>query len=229
MKLKTNLFERIKQHFVDDGGDIHWWIDDDYLEEFKEIYSDQFKDGDIKITDTREISSKKWNEWWIGGIWGEYEGILVDENCPTCGHLLVDPEKTDRDDNPLPACRYCTDCDYVNDDLKAHHEAELKFWEDLSNKPPENRIRLEGETIFEFTKRVGLQMDKRTDYQIKNDNYYTNCVICKRDIPADDYYIGQDSGFAMITFSHEDCTNGGPCVGTPFKKEAKEEWNNLLD
>lgn len=228
MKLRTNLFERIKQHFVDDECDMHWWIDDDELEEFKKVHSDSFDSGEAKITDTREVSGKEWNNWWIGGVWGDFEGVIVNEDCPECGHLLVDPERENREGESLPKCRYCTDCDYMSDEFKKHREDDKKYWKELRNKPPEKKIKLEGETVIEFAKRVGIQMFKKTGYYIKSDNYWTKCTVCKREVPANDYYIGQDSGFAVITFSHEDCTNGGPCIGVPFKKETKKEWANLL-
>ena len=224
MKLKTNLFERITQHFVDDGLDIHWWIDDDFIDEFKEIHSDSFDSGEAKITDTRIISGKEWNEFWIGGCYGDYEGVFVNEECD-CGHLLVNPEKEES-----PNARFCSshDCDFINEEFKKYQDEENAKWEEIRNKPPEMKIRLAGEDIFEFCKRVGLQMDKKTGYFIKDNNYWTDCVVCKRDVPASDYFIGQDSGFATVHFSHDDCTNGGPSVGVPFKKETKEEWGNLL-
>ncbi len=224
MKLKTNLFERITQHYYEDGCDIHWWIDDDEEEEFLNFWDEN---DDLKKTDARVISGKEWNEFWIGGIFGDYEGEFVNEVCE-CGHLLIKPNR--HEDYFTETERHCSDCEWENNEMTmfwAKNKEEWKGFRD-PNKPPELKLRLAGEDIFDFAKRVGLQLEKRDKFYIKDDNYWTECVVCERTIPADDFYIGQGTGMAMITFSHDDCKNGGPCVATPFKKETKEKWNNIL-
>jgi len=230
MKLKTNLFECITQHYVEDGYDMHWWIDDEDLEDFKETWSDAFEEENeeykAKITDTRELSGKEWNEWWIGGTYGDCEGIITNEPCPKCEHILVDPEELEE-----PTARFCSnhECDYINEAYEAYSKKLKKTFSRDSNEPPEIKIRLEGEDVFQFCKRVGLQMDARNDkFYIKDNTYWSPCIVCKKDIPVSDFYIGQRSGFAVVHFSHEDCSNGGPSVGVPFKQKTKDEWDNLL-
>ncbi|NRA76828.1 MAG: hypothetical protein HRU18_01360 [Pseudoalteromonas sp.] len=234
MKLKTNLFERITQHFYEDGGDIHWWIDEEDEADFLETFSDAVEDGSLKKTDTRVINGKQWNEWWIGGVYGDYEGKIVNEECPKCGHVLVDPEMDyDKNDEPVIDARFCSnhDCDYVNESFKKASDANDKYWEDLRNKPPEKQIRVAGETVFEFVERVGLSLDKRSGVKKCKDYYWMPCSICGQTIPNSDFYIGQDTGFATVFFGHT-CEDGKnvnyPSVGTPFKKEAKEKWYGVL-
>ena len=228
---RKNDFEWIKQEFYEDGGDIHWWIDEDEIEEFLLSWGDDVPNGTmLKKTDERTIRGKEYNEWMIGNVFGDYEGDFVDEDCPECEHLLVKPNR--HEDYFTGNELHCS-----NHDCKWHNEAMKTFWDKNEaewaemrdpNKPEEIKIRIAGETIFEFAKRVGLELDGKGNFYIKDDNYWTDCMVCKRSIPADDFYIGQGTGFAMITFSHDDCTNGGPCIGTPFKKETKEEWGKLI-
>jgi hypothetical protein len=231
MKLKENLFERIVQYFVEDGGDMYWWVDSDELEDIKCMFSESFENGSAVITDEKVISGKEWNEWWLGSTFGDCEGVFVNELCNICSHLLVDPEmELESDNTPVIDARFCSnsDCSYANDSYIKANEANAEYRKDLRDAPPEMQIRLAGENVFDFAKRVGLVMDKKEGISTMDDTYWTDCVVCKKSVPVSDYYIGQSTGFAAIHFSHNDCSNSGPSIGTPFKRSAKLEWNSVL-
>ena len=219
---RKNDFEWIKQHYYEDGGDIHWWIDDDNLADFlKEWGNESDEHEDLKKTDERTIRGRQYNEWMIGNVFGDYEGDFVDEDCPECEHLLVVPDRME--DYLTGKERFCSNgsCKYENEEMTTFWEKNEEEWDKIKdpNKKPEFKIKVAGETIFEFEKRVSLSMLESRGFFVRDDNYWTTCVTCKREIPADDFYIGQETGFAMITFSHDDCTNGGPSIGVPFKKK----------
>lgn len=229
MKLKTNLFEQITQHFYEDGDDIHWWIDEEDEEGFLETHSDFLESG-LKKTDTRVLSGKAWNDWWIGGVYGDYEGTFISEECPRCKHLLVEREEeieeTGEDVKVIHCSNHDSECGYRCDEFKRVQNLNDSY----EKKPyvPEKQIRLAGETVFEFVERVGLQLDRKDKFVVLSDNYWTECCVCKETVPCSDFYIGQETGFATVFFSHDNCTNGGPSIGVPFKKETKEKWNGLL-
>lgn len=235
MKLKTNLFEQITQHFYEDGGDIHWWIDEEDVEDFISTWCDD-DPNNVKKTNTRVINGKQWNEFWIGGVYGDYEGEFVNEICPTegCGHLLVEPShmENDKTGEPVDKPRFCSnhdsECGYTSESLIKCHEANEKYWSDMRNKPPEKQLRLVGEDVFQFVKRVGLSLDRKDNIIIKDKNYWSDCTVCKRTVPASDFYIGQETGFAVVHFSHDDCTNSGPSIGVTFSKKTKEAWCGIL-
>jgi len=235
MLLKINLFEQITQHFYEDGNDIHWWIDEEDEKDFLESWGCPEENPDLKKTDTRIINGKQWNEFWIGGTYGEYEGTFSDQECPNCEHLMVNTdmeiEETGEDVKVQFCSNYDSDCGYVNEEYRRV----LKLNASYEKKPyiPESKIRLAGETVFEFVERVGLSCDKKPDkFVVLNDNYWTECTICKETVPCTDFYIGSGTGFASVFFDHV-CkdgkpSNGCPSTGTPFKKSTKEKWNGLL-
>lgn len=218
MKLKTNLFERITQHFYEDGGDVHWWIDESEEADFIESWGD---DHDVKKTGTRVISGKAWNEMAIGSPYGDFEGYFMNEDCPHCGHLLVMPAGTTQEENH----RFCSECSYRNEELRT---CEDEFDKNIRNSKPEGKLTIPNETIFEFMKRTGLEVNERDNVTVQAGKIWTMCVKCKRVVPAKEWFIGTETQMAIISFAHDNCTNGGPLFATPFTKKAHDKLMDIL-
>lgn len=215
MTKRKNPFVRTKQLFYDDGLDIHWWVD----EEDHKWFLDQFSDLEPKLLDERTINGKEYNEWMIGNQFGDYEGEYVDEDCPLCEHLLVLPDCHSMSDKYTPNGKeyFCSnfECDYENEHYKAYREEDARYWEEFRNKPESPKFREVGQTLEQFVER----------YKFGRFEKEVECTVCKRTVPVSDFYLS--FGYAIISYSHEDCSNGGPSVLRPQGEKAKE-WANLL-
>jgi hypothetical protein len=225
---KVNPFIRIKQykytdHELDENGEIKlfgnfmWWIDEDDLEDFKEVHADGFESGEIKLIEERVIKGVDYNNWLIGNVYGDYEGKYVDETCPKCGHLLVLPDLIDHDRDPRPSGdeRFCSnnECDHTNAEYDNYLAEDEKFWEELASKP-EVKIKEPGQTLEEFNEKYGMEAPVEME-----------CIKCKRIVPAKEWY--RNKGYAVVSYKHENCSNQGPSMAVPLGKEA-EKWANLL-
>lgn len=226
MTKKKDTFELVKQHFYEDGNDIHWWINDDEVEDFLVSWGED--NPDLEKTDERTLRGKEYNDWIVGNVYGDCEGEFVDEKCPICGHFTVVP--MGHEEYFTEKERFCSnlDCDWVNSEMTAYEESRRLEWERPKDSKPEVKLRVAGETIFEFVKRVKLDMRTKDNVFIKDDNFWSECIVCKRQVPASDFYISKGSGFAVVHFSHDDCTNKGPSIGVPFTQETKKEWGSLV-
>lgn len=216
MTKRKNPFVRIKQYFYEDGDDICCWVDEDFVDEFLSIHSDWLEPDEtgnipLKCTEERILNGKAYNEWIIGNTYGDYEGIYVDEDCPECEHLLILPECYD-DILPVNA-RFCSSCDYENKEFKEYIKERDARWK--RDDKPLPRIKEVGQTLDEFIEKYGFV---RFEKEIE-------CVVCNRVVPVSDYY--RSGGYAIISYEHDNCTNGGPCVAIPQGKEAKR-WGEIL-
>jgi hypothetical protein len=217
MKRKTNLFEQIKQFHVQDGPDLNWFIDECDMENFKEMCPDLFEDGQNPVVGERVLNGKEWNEWAIGSVWGDFEGHVVDEDCPKCGHLLVAPnEAVDEFKGRKP--RYCSECEFVNEDLLEIEKEEEKEREALRNEPPKPKFRVAGQTLQEFCAHYEIDFEKKQ---------FSECYRCKAAMVASDFY--RVSHYAVISYSHKEessCVNQ-PFMFKPLGEKQKELQENL--
>ena len=147
----------------------------------------------------------------IGSVFGDYEGTVVDYDCPECGHLLV------QDNDGNPSHKFCSDCSWFSPELAKHHaDKEAEFSANRGKEVP--KLRVEGDTLEAFMERHGFREGREVGKE---------CTVCKRkDLPVTDFYVSTE-GYAIISFTHEDCSNGGPAAMLPLGKK-KEEWNKLL-
>lgn len=232
---KKNPFERFKQYYYSDNdfdekgevtsrGDINWWIDEDDLEDFKEQWEEQLTSGDIKLIEEREINGKEYNEWIIGNYFGDFEGKYMDEECPECQCLLVDPECREHDDSnhefkrvqPTGKERFCSnhECEYVSEEFDAYLKSDEEFWTWLGKQPELPKFREDGQTFEEFCEKYGFEAKPTME-----------CITCKNIVPYSDFYRNKMG--AHISYSHDECTNKGPSIYRPLGKEA-EKWASLL-
>jgi uncharacterized protein with PIN domain len=223
-KRKSNPFERIKQYYVEDkDNDIYWWINEDGWEEFKDNFQDFFLDPKFHEGKTREINGKQYNEWLFEQSFGEFEGTIVDADCPECGHLLVKTESEigfDEEDKKLYEglhdLFFCSDCTYRSEDQIKLDQREADKWEAIKNAPEKPKFRVPGQTLEEFINHY--KFDKlRLEDKV--------CVVCKKEVEVSDFYRTEDH--AVIIFKHEGCTNSGPAIFIPQGKNA-EQWKKLF-
>lgn len=234
---KKNPFERFKQYYYTDSefdangeitshGDINWWIDEEDLEDFKEMWEEQIAAGEVVRLEEREINGKQYNEWINGNIFGDYEGTFVDEECPECQHLLINPDNIqhtlDEDKEfvrvqPSDKDRFCSnsECSYESPEQIAYRKSDNDYWNWLHEQPELPKFREPGQTLEEFCQQYEFS-------DIKNP---TTCTVCKRQVPVSDFYRNKLGAF--ISYEHDDCSNGGPTIIRPLGKEA-EKWGKLL-
>lgn len=228
MQLKINLFEQITQHFYEDGNDIHWWIDEEDEADFLETHSDWLEDGSLKKTDTRVLSGKAWNDWWIGGTYGDYEGTFSDQECPNCEHLMVNSELEIEETGEDVKVQFCSNhnssCGYVNEEYRRVLKLNNEYEKVETPEPP--KFRIEGESLLDFCKRTKIDLERRKDAYFKDDTHYNICTVCKNHVPVNDYYIS--FGYAIVCYKHDNCSNGGPSVLVPFTKKEQDKWSGLL-
>ena len=210
MKKKTS-FEKVKQYFFSDKGDLNWWVDEEDLEDHKEVWEDNPEMLEVKKE--RTISGHEYNKWLIGNVYGDYEGNFTDEEC-SCGHLLIFPDDGDCKGKE----RFCSshDCEFVNKEMKEYQDAEEVKWKRISDAPELPRFREEGQTIEEFMKKYGFTTFKPED---------KTCVVCKKQVEVSDFY--RTAEYAAVLFEHEGCTNKGPAIFIPQGKKA-EDWAKIL-
>ena len=233
---KINPFVLVKQFFYSDSehdangevtshGDINWWVDEDYLGDFKETFDDQLKSGDIVLIDERTIKGVEYNKQLIGSPYDDYQGHFVDEECPECEHLLVFPDcmKHDDDDKdfqrvqPTGEERHCSDadCNYANEDYMAYENSEDDYWSWAANQPDLPQFREPGQTAEEFIEKYKFGDVKDPD----------ECIVCKRMVPITDFYINKMG--AHIKRDHDCKNSGNPSHYRPLGKEA-DKWNKIL-
>lgn len=225
MKRKNN-FERVKQYrytddVLDENGEVKlignfdWWINEDEHEHFKEHFLEDCDTDEITYLGEREISGKEYNDWLIGNDYGDLEGTYVDEDCPECGSFLVEPNgifyKTD-----MSGTRFCSECNYENDKHIEAQELEKKIREEEMNKPEKPKFREQGQTFDEFCEK----------YKVEEGSETTHCVVCKNDVPYNDFYICD--GNAFVTYEHDNCTNKGPAKIIPFSQKQRDKWAKIL-
>lgn len=208
MTQRKNPFVRVKQTFFEDGGDVHWWVDEDELEEFKSNFCDPEETDEEnlpKATATRELNGRDWNKFIIEQCsFDDHQGVFIDQDCPECGHFMVQ----------LNSCNekelMCSDCEYQTPELVEYYKKEDEEIEASKNKPPSPKIREVGQTLEQFIEKH-FHHSKDIKYR------QTSCCVCKRELTNPDFYI--QGGYAIISFKHEDCTNGGPCHAVPFSQK----------
>lgn len=216
MKKKTNLFEKIKQFHVVDIPEISWWIDECDWPNFKDMFPDLFEDGNNPVKGERILNGKEWNDWIIGSVFGDYEGHVMDEECPDCGHLLVAPNEAEGEFKGKSP-RFCSECEFVNDDLIAIEEEEEAESERARNAPSEPKIRLEGQTLEQFCNKYGFKYPEALKM---------NCIQCKRDITPSDFYRTKSMAIIIYSHTHTGCQNQ-PAHVSP-QGEKRKEWKDLL-
>lgn len=216
MTKRKNPFVRVKQTYYEDGGDVHWWVDEDELEEFKSNFCEESDEENMpKATATREISGRDWNKFIIEQCtFDDHQGDFVDEDCPQCEHFLVHINNSPED------TRICSnfDCEYENDSLKKYYAEEEAEILEAKNSPPKPKFRVVDQTLEQFCKQHGFKFDDRITKM--------TCIVCKKLIPNPDFFL-QD-GYAIINYDHEDCENNGPTIATPVSKKKIDEWAKLL-
>lgn len=227
---RKNPFKRTTQYYVDDGENISWWVDEDELEEFKQQWcSDNGEDGpkweDIFKGKTRELSGKEWNDWMIGSPWGDYEGTIIDKDCPLCGCFLVNPDEggyhSDSYDGSEEHCSNY-DCDYKNQKMvDALAIIATKRKEDAET-PPLPEFREPGQTVEEFAEKYGICLETKE----KNPPV---CTQCKNITSVSDFYRTKDCAIIIYGKGHaEDCKNKDcPALLVPLGKQ-REFWRKIF-
>lgn len=219
-RLKKNLFERVKQHYVEDrSNDIYWWIDDSEWEKFRADFSDFFLDmPDFKKAE-REISGKEYNEFLVGQPFGDFEGTITSHECPECSALMVRSVSQEGfievSEEPL----FCTECEYENEDFKTYENRVTSHWEELRNSPPATKYREVGQTLEDFVDKYKFDLE---------DCAHKICVVCNKELYAKDFY--RTDKYAGIEFGHvkdEGCKNSGAGIFIPQGKEV-EKWAGLI-
>jgi len=200
---KVNPFVILNQYHYQDEEHSFWVLEHD-LEEFKEQWKDALANG-MKLIKQDTIKGNVFNSSIIGNIVGEYEGFIIDLECPACEALLVDYHGDGY---------YCTECDYENEQLV---QSQLEERERINNYTPPPKMKEAGQTLEEFVTKYGFSKEVFTPKQ---------CVKCKLNInkPTDFYRI---KGYAIITWEHGDCTNKGPSCAIPLGDEVNK-WLDLL-
>lgn len=217
MVQRKNPFVRVKQYYYEDGGDVHWWIDEDDLEDFKSNFCDPEETDEEnlpKLIETREISGRDWNKFIVEDCtFDDCQGNYIDEDCDECGSFLVHLNDTPEDS------RICSECDYQNDSFKKHLAQEEEEEVIRKSKPESPKFREPDLTVEQFAKKYHLQLDRPRDMK---------CVVCKDELEWGDYFI--QNGYAIITEKHKTNTtcHNGPCIATPFSKKEKEAWSKLF-
>lgn len=207
---KKNPFIRFKQHIYQEYDRLVW-VNEDELDRYVENFKEDIEEGDVFIKESRIINGKTFNEELIGSVFGDFEGYLIDEECPECSHLLVTPE------GGLDSRKFCSnyDCNYANEAFTEWQKEDELHWKQLREAPPSPIFREVGLDLGGFIEKYGFSDIKPL----------RECTVCLRQIPINDFFV--QGGYAMITYVHEDCSNGGPCVAIPIGKE-KDKWNSIL-
>ena len=213
MKKKTNLFERVKQfHFHDEENETDLWVNEEDLPDFKLSNSHIPNDKLEKmLIGDRTISGKQFNEEVIG-IAVDFGGPLcyvVDEECPTCKHLLLNHR-----DDKFPNARFCMMCDYVNEDLVLMDEYEASLF--AVPGPDAFKIREVGQTVEEFIEK----------YHFSEFMKDVVCSACEQPITkVSDYYRTKDCAF--IEYEHNNCENK-PAQIRPLG-EMEKKWKDHMN
>lgn len=225
MTRRRNAFERVKQYYVDDGGDIHWWIDEDELEDFKNNWLDGVNWEEVhKPEDVRELSGHEWNKWMVGQPFGDYEGTFIDEDCPECGHFLVlatcNHEELAEDQSKLKHCSEFNDCSYETPEMKEYCKKVEEYWTRPKEKKESPKFREPGQTLEQFCEKYKIELSRKVN---------TFCVCCKMKVEPSDYYV--ITGYAMVVFGKghaEKCENKHcPVTAVPIGKE-RDKWSKIL-
>lgn len=174
------------------------------------------------------VQNREYNKLHIyGRHFDNHDNFIVDEDCPECGHLLVEKENmvyeesdVDHDNGVFKRVgKFCSGCDYIDQALKDHHEADDARWKAIRETPPEPQFREAGQTLEEFAEKYSFGLDKKDPV----------CVSCKRNVGVSDFYRTKDYAFIIHGKGHaEDCENNHcPATIRPLGKQA-EKWARLI-
>lgn len=182
----------------------------DSAEDTMRMVAEHVSPGTVISFTVREMKNWEYNKKHvIGTIWGDHEGVVVDENCPKCEHLLIFDDSHEG--------KYCSnhDCGYIDED----YEKNAFKPRDKDNK---GRTLYVNEPVEEFAKKHGIELfdRKRGEKCVKcktHDVKYTKCGITK---------TGDGSSYAFV--AGECICKNKYSIAVPFNDSAKNFWRGII-
>ena len=159
------------------------------------------------------MQNREYNKKHIYGCpFDDSSSIIVNEDCPKCGHLMIRQEDKGK---------FCSnwDCAYINDELIRWQKYDKERWDKIRNKPPSSKLREAGQTLEQFAKKYKFVLLNHKD---------KTCALCNQPLRVSDFYRTKEYAAIEYNDGHAEGCNNGPCIMIPLGKEA-EKWADIID